>query len=76
MLHPEVAKARAELAALSRPDAGDDDRRAAARQRLVDAKVVAFVEKALESAPPLSNETRSRLCELLRPVRITGGRDA
>jgi hypothetical protein len=68
-LHPEVAKARARVAALSRPDAGDDTKRTDAKRDLAAAKITAYVEKILAAAPPLSDEQRTRLAELLRPVR-------
>ena len=76
---PQVAAARARVAALSRPDAGDDTRRAEARRDLNAAKLEAYIEKTLAAAPPLSEEQRSRLAELLRPVRVGargGGSDA
>jgi hypothetical protein len=38
-------------------------------QELAAAKITAYVEKALSQDPPLSGEQRTRLAELLRPVR-------
>jgi excisionase family DNA binding protein len=35
--------------------------------------VDAWVERVLATAPPLTDEQRTRLAELLRPVRKTGG---
>lgn len=35
--------------------------------------VDAWVEQQLATAPPLTDEQRTRLAELLRPVRKTGG---
>nr|WP_167355440.1 hypothetical protein [Mycobacterium malmoense] len=32
-----------------------------------------YVEQVLSEAPPLTEEQRHRLAELLRPVRISGG---
>jgi hypothetical protein len=32
-----------------------------------------YIEETLASAPPLSDEQRNALAELLRPVRVTGG---
>uniref|UniRef100_A0A5Q5BP97 Putative phiRv1 phage protein n=1 Tax=Mycobacterium sp. (strain MCS) TaxID=164756 RepID=A0A5Q5BP97_MYCSS len=71
-MHPEVSRARARVAALSRTDAGDDDRRREARRDLNAAKIQAYIERALQQAPPLTDEQLSRLAELLRPVRVGG----
>lgn len=39
-----------------------------ARRELAEAKIADYVEKALSAAPPLTDEQRSRLVELLRPI--------
>lgn len=71
-MHSQVSKARARVAALSRTDAGDDDRRTEARRDLNAAKIEAYIEKLLATAPPISDEQRTRLAALLRPVRVDG----
>ncbi|WP_131812477.1 hypothetical protein [Mycolicibacterium fortuitum] len=40
-----------------------------ARRDLAEAKIAQYVERVLATAPPLSDEQRTRLAELLRPVR-------
>lgn len=72
-MHPQVSRARARVAALSRPDAGDDERRTEARRDLNAAKIEAYVSRILAEAPPLNDEQRIRLAELLRPVPVRGG---
>lgn len=44
-----------------------------ARAALAEGKIEAYIERVLAAAPPLSDDQRSRLAELLRPVRVTGG---
>ena len=39
----------------------------------VNSAITEYVEKILAEAPPLSDEQRVRLCELLRPVRRPAG---
>jgi hypothetical protein len=75
-VHPHVSAARARVAALSRPDAGDDARRTEAARDLNAAKLEAYIEKTLAAAPPLSDEQRTKLAELLKPARehITAAR--
>ena len=46
----------------------------AARRELAEAKIAAYVQKALEAAPPLTDEQRGRLTELLRPARQSSDR--
>ncbi len=43
------------------------------RRDLAEAKITAYVDKVLREAPELTTEQRSRLAELLRPVRGQGG---
>lgn len=47
----------------------DDPELNAAQQSFEQAKIDAWVDKVLASAPPLSDEQRTRLAELLRPAR-------
>lgn len=71
-IHPEVAQARARKAALSRcikngeRPPGDPAAEDATRD-LAAAKIRSYVERVLETAPPLTDEQRTRLAELLRP---------
>jgi hypothetical protein len=75
-ISPATAHNRARIGALSRavkngerPDNGELDD---ARRGLAEAKIAAYIEKVLAAAPPLSDEQRTRLAELLRPVRGGG----
>ena len=43
------------------------------RRDLAAAKLDAYIEKILAAAPPLTDEQRTKLAELLRPVRQSGG---
>jgi hypothetical protein len=40
------------------------------RRELAEAKITDYVEKVLATAPPLTAEQRTRLAELLKPVRV------
>lgn len=64
-------KARGRLgnAARNSPDQVDDRRR-----DLIEAKAADYIEKVLAQRPPLTDEQRNRLAELLRPVRTGGAR--
>jgi hypothetical protein len=73
-VHPQVSKARARVAGLSRAvnngERPDDGELRSAKTDLAAAKIAAYVEKVLaQAAPPLSDEQRIRLAELLRPAR-------
>ncbi|WP_326546096.1 hypothetical protein QGN32_20535 [Mycolicibacterium sp. ND9-15] len=46
-----------------------------ARRDLAEAKIADYVTRCLAQAPPLSDEQRTRLAELLRPVRAEGQDD-
>jgi hypothetical protein len=43
--------------------------RAQERADLAEAKLAGYIERMLAEAPPLTDEQRTRLAELLRPVR-------
>lgn len=76
-MHPKVSRARAKVAALSRPGAGDDARRAEARRELDAANREAHIEKMWPAlTAPLTKEQRTALNEILRPAhgRRGGGR--
>jgi hypothetical protein len=71
---PEVAAHRARVAALARGvRAGErpESDLAAARADFTAVYAKARIEKILAAAPPLTNEQRAQLAELLRPVRVT-----
>lgn len=55
---------------MSRSNTRDDEdrRRDAATQRIED-----YVKTVLAAAPPLTDEQRTALAELLKPVRRSGG---
>lgn len=58
---------RNRYAALRRHRPGSTEERAAHRS-LVEAKISAYIEKAIADAPPLTPEQRDRIAALLRPV--------
>lgn len=61
-----VAAAIAVARAAKNPDPAVE---IAARRDLAEAKIAQYVERVLAQAPPLTGEQRTRLAELLRPVR-------
>jgi hypothetical protein len=63
-----VARQRARVAALSRHGA-DDDELAKERQELKFVSAEDWVKRAIADAPPLTDEQRTKLAELLKPVR-------
>ena len=44
-----------------------------AKRDLAEANIAAYVDKVLSKAPPLTPDQRTRLAELLRPVRVAAG---
>lgn len=64
---------RGRVAALSRSRASDDPEFIAAKTDLVAANIADYLIRTLAAAPPLTDEQRTRLAELLRPVRRSGG---
>jgi hypothetical protein len=72
-LSPAVTHERARIAALSRDRQPDDPKLVEARRNLHAARLKQHIEKTLAAAPPLTDEQRCRLAELLRPVRRLGG---
>lgn len=59
----------ARVAALSRSRPSDDPEVIAAKTALLEANTEDYIKRVLATAPPLSDEQRVRLAELLRPVR-------
>jgi hypothetical protein len=51
----------------------DDPALVDAQRGLAAAKITDYIEKILSQAPPLSDEQRTSLAELLRPARQGGG---
>ena len=64
---------RARYASLTRSRDPDDPELLEARRNLRAERLADYIEKILAAAPPLTDEQRSRLAELLRPVRTGGG---
>jgi hypothetical protein len=65
-MDPHVAKARARLAALSRPDAGNEAQRIEARRDLKAANLTAAVERITASWPPLTDQQIDNVVAILR----------
>lgn len=63
---------RARVGSLSRSRSDDDPELVEARRNLAAANIEDYVEKVLAAAPPLTDAQRSRLAELLKPVRVGG----
>ncbi|MGH3639185.1 MAG: hypothetical protein ACRDUX_09165 [Mycobacterium sp.] len=68
---PEIRSFTARVARAAR--AGDATAEVEARRDLAEEKIAQYVQRVLASAPPLTDEQRTRLAELLRPVRAAGG---
>jgi hypothetical protein len=67
----EAASHRGRLGGLTRTGVPADDPRYDEERRALRAAVLAdHIERTLDDWPPLTLEQRSRLAELLRPVRI------
>lgn len=62
-------QARAKLANLSRTADRDDPRLADLRRDIRAGRLEEYVKSVLAEAPPLTDEQRTRLAELLRPAR-------
>jgi hypothetical protein len=67
-----LAKARADVAIAYRRKDSTPQAIETARRNFATEKIAAFVQKVLAEAPPLNDEQRTRLAELLRPVRRGG----
>ena len=73
MPSPTVAHHRARIGALSRDRRPDDPELLDAKRSLAAERLAEYIAKTLGAAPPLTDEQRTRLAELLRPVRHNGG---
>ena len=67
--YPETARHRARVAGIALKRGADDPEIALARRDLEASKLADHIERVLAEAPPLTDEQRSKLAELLRPVR-------
>jgi hypothetical protein len=70
---PPVAHHRARVASLSRDRDPCDPELLDARRALSTQVLAEYIEKVLSAAPPLTAEQRTKLAELLKPVRIPAG---
>lgn len=59
---------RARVASLSRDRSPDDPALIDARRALKASRLEEYIKKTVDDAPPLTDEQRSRLASLLRPV--------
>jgi len=64
---------RARIGALSRDRKPDDPELVDARRALAEIKLAEHIDKALSGWPPLTDEQRAKLAELLKPVRVRNG---
>jgi hypothetical protein len=69
-------KARSELGHKTRKLGSDHPETIEARRTFREERTAAYIEKVLAEAPPLTDEQRTRLAELLRPARQPAGRRA
>lgn len=72
----DILHERARIGSLSRSRPDDDSELVDARRNLAAAKLSEYIAKVLSAAPPLTDEQRTKLAELLRPARehITAAR--
>jgi hypothetical protein len=66
-IDPAVNTARARYAAQHKNHPGQDH--SADKRELVAANIAAYLKKTLAAAPPLTDEQRAQLAELLAPAR-------
>jgi hypothetical protein len=64
---PAVNTARARVGIAARLD--PEGNHSALKAELVEANIAAYIKKTLADAPPLTDEQRTKLAELLKPVR-------
>lgn len=69
VLHHE----RARVAALTRSRESNDPELLAARRDLAAEKLASFIQRTVDAAPPLTDEQRSKLAALFRPVAAMQG---
>lgn len=64
---------RARIARLSKDLPADHPELQRLRTELRTQRGSEYIKKLLDAAPPLTDEQRTKLSELLKPVRIPGG---
>ena len=64
----DILHQRARIGALSRSRTDDDPELVDARRNLAELRLAEHIEKVLAAAPPLTDEQRTALAELLRPA--------
>jgi hypothetical protein len=67
---PEAAKLRARIAGITSKRGPDDPEIPVIKSELETVVLAEHIERVLSTAPPLTNEQRTRLADLLKPVRI------
>ena len=72
-LSAERRTQRARKAGLSRTYPPDHPKVVEADRTLKALRLQEYIKRNLAEAPPLSEEQRAKLAELLRPVRVGGG---
>jgi hypothetical protein len=82
-VNPRVGTARGRVAAHKRHHGPDSPQAIAAADELATAlsetypeRFLAYIERTLAKAPPLTGEQRARLRELLKPVAVGVGGDS
>lgn len=64
-----IKSGRGRVAALTRSRKPNDPELIDARRKLAADKLAAYISRVVDAAPPLTDEQRSQLTELLRPAR-------
>ena len=78
VVDPELARARGLVGALTRCVKNGErsaDELLVAQHQLEQAKNSIVIDKLVAAAPVLTSEQRTKLAELLRPIRVTAGLD-
>jgi hypothetical protein len=65
---------RGRVGSLSRSRPSNDPELVEARQNLATAKLADYIDRVLAQAPPLSDEQRAKLAELLKPARTAAAK--
>jgi len=68
-----ISRNRGKVGALSRSRAENDVELVTAKRELAEAKIARYIAETLAAAPPLTDEQRTALAELLKPVRRAAG---
>jgi hypothetical protein len=70
----DVSRHRAQVARRSQSYPANHPRVVEAKRDLAEANARHYIESVLAQRPPLTDEQRNRLAELLRPVRAGGAK--